>query len=267
VIDSLKTHLRDLLPKRYQVPAKYWYGWLRSTLEPEMKFLDIIVRSDDRVIDIGGNRGVYAYPLWRLGARVEVFEPNPLCCDILTVWACDKPSVNVYSVALSSHPGSANLHVPVDDAGVAHDASASIENTGFAHARHVPVCLRTLDSFGFQDVSLIKIDVEGHEYRVIDGAAETLISGRPALLVEIEQRHCDRPIAEVFERILGFGYRGFFIRAGQLQTLSNFDLSRDQSMQSFNDPTTDYINNFLFLHQTRLTAGEYSSLVSSGLLK
>jgi len=267
VLNGLKTHLRDSLPKRYQVPAKYWYSWLRGALEPEMKFLELIVQNNDRVIDVGGNRGVYAYPLWRLGARVEVFEPNPICCDVLTTWAAGKPAVSVHSVALSSHPGSANLHIPIDAAGVEHDASASIESTGFAHARHAPVSLQTLDSFEFEGVTLIKIDVEGHEYSVIDGATETLKVWRPALLVEIEQRHCDRPIAKVFERILGFGYRGFFMRDGELQALNKFDLAQDQSMQSFNGSSESYINNFLFLHHARLAAGEYGALVSSQLLK
>lgn len=267
MFNGMKTHFRDLLPKRYQVPAKYWYSWLLGDLEPEMEFLNFIVQKNDRVIDVGGNRGIYAYPLWRLEARVEVFEPNPTCCDVLATWAVGKPSVNLHSIALSSHSGCANLHIPIDAAGVEHDASASIENNNFTHVRLASVSLQTLDSFGFEGVTLIKIDVEGHEYSVIDGATETLTSWRPALLIEIEQRHCDRPIAKVFERILGFGYRGFFIRAGELQALNNFDLARDQSMQSFNGSKGIYINNFLFLHQDRLAAGEYSALVGSQLLK
>ena len=267
MFNSYKTHLRDLLPKKYQVPAKYWFSWLLGALEPEMKFLSFFVQKNDRVIDVGGNRGVYAYQLWRLGASVEVFEPNLKCCEVLTAWAANKPSVIVHSLALSSHAGSANLHIPIDAAGVEHDASASIESNGFANARHSPVSLQTLDSFGFNGVSLIKIDVEGHEGSVIDGAVETLNSCRPALLVEIEQRHCKIPIANIFEKILGFGYRGFFIRTRKLRPLNNFDLARDQSIQSFNGPRGTYINNFIFLHQDRLSAGEYCDLISSQLLK
>ena len=164
VFNAWKTHVRDLLPTRYQVPAKYWNGWLRGGLEPEMTFLSSLVKSHDRVVDVGGNRGIYAYRLWRLGARVEVFEPNPMCCRVLSAWALGKQSVHVHSVALSSRSGSANLHIPIDGAGVEHDASASIENTGLAHARDQLVALQTLDTYQFEDVSLIKIDVEGHEY-------------------------------------------------------------------------------------------------------
>jgi FkbM family methyltransferase len=45
--------------------------------------------------------------------------------------------------------------------------------------------LRTLDSFGFKNVSLIKIDVEGFEDFVLDGARETIAANRPVLVVEI----------------------------------------------------------------------------------
>lgn len=264
---NLKTLFRDLLPMRYQVPTKYWYGWVRRSLEVEMRFLELIVQNNDRVIDIGGNRGIYAYQLWRRGAKVEVFEPNPSCYRILEAWATDKPNVNVHAVALSSRAGAANLHIPIDGSGVEHDASASIEHSGFAHARDQLVPLQTLDSYQFEDVSLIKIDVEGHEYSVIEGAAKTIASSRPALLIEIEQRHIDRPIGEVFEKILEFGYQGFFMGMQKLTSLENFDVARHQSMENFGTAKDPYINNFLFLHRARLTDGEYGAQVNDQLLK
>ena len=264
--NNWKTLLRDLLPKRYQVPAKYWYGRLRGTIESEMKFLDLIVQNNDRVIDIGGNRGIYAYQLWKRGARVEVFEPNPACAAVLAAWASSKPTVNIHTVALSDVSGTATLHIPVDAAGIEHDASASLEHADFDKARDQLVGLRTLDSFGFQEVGFIKIDVEGHEYNVIEGAAKTIATSKPALLVEIEQRHIHRPIVEVFEKILGFGYQGFFIEIDRLIDLENFDVVRHQSMENFGDSKARYINNFLFLHQDRLADGEYSALVNSQLL-
>ena len=267
VLKGLKTRARDFLPIRYQVPAKYWYGWMRGALEPEMRFLGSLVHDDDLVIDVGGNRGIYAYQLWRLGARVEVFEPNPMCCRVLRAWAAGKPTVNVHSVALSSGPGSANLHIPIDGAGIEHDASASIENTGFNRARNELVQLQTLDSCRFAEVSLIKIDVEGHEYSVIEGAAATITSSRPALLIEIEQRHIGRPIDEVFEEIMAFGYQGYFMASNRLQALANFDVTRHQSMTQFRTEGGEYFNNFLCLHRARLAAGDYGALVDGRLLK
>jgi FkbM family methyltransferase len=260
---QLKATIRELIPPKYQVPAKYWFSALRGSLENELKILGLIVGDDDRVIDIGANRGVYAYRLWKLGSRVEVFEPNPVCNRVLLAWAAEKSKVNVHCVALSDHQGSASLHIPIDEFGVEHDASASMENNTATNFRDQSVVLRTLDSYDFRDLQLIKLDVEGHEYSVIEGAIETMSSSKPAMLVEIEQRHNGRPISGVFKRIFESGYRGFFLTCNGLEPLENFELASHQSLINFGKAKKLYINNFLFLHQERMAADEYLNLFHS----
>jgi fructose-1,6-bisphosphatase len=46
--------------------------------------------------------------------------------------------------------------------------------------------LKRLDSYDFNDVIFIKIDVQGYESFVIDGAIETIKKHRPYLFVEFE---------------------------------------------------------------------------------
>lgn len=260
MIKQMKSHIRELVPKRYQVPVKYFFNSIGGGLEDEMNLLDKIVSEGDLVIDIGGNRGIYAYKFWQLGCQVEVFEPNPVCLTVLSAWANGKQSVHINSVALSSSAGSANLHIPVDDSGVEHDASASIEHSDFAHAHDQLVSLRTLDSYDFKNISLIKIDVEGHEYSVIAGAHSTLLLSRPALLIEIEQRHIKRPISEVFDAIIVLGYQGYFLGENGLTVIEEFDVDINQSANHFGCKHGSYINNFFFLHQSRLEANQYSAL-------
>lgn len=258
---ELKAFLRELLPVAAQVPVKYWYNWARGSLEPEMSLLKYLIAKDDRVVDVGGNRGIYAYHCWKLGGIVEVFEPNPVCERVLEAWAHGRHRVTLHAVGLSNQTGATNLHIPMDEAGIEHDASASIEYHAFSHARDQLISLRTLDSYGFNDARFIKIDVEGHEFSVIEGAAETLSRLRPALLVEIEQRHCVRPIDEVFAKVLSHNYRGFFLDNGTLRPLDSFDLERDQAGANFGHGDARYINNFLFLHDARCAGGEYRVLL------
>lgn len=258
---SLKSSIRDLLPKRLQVPAKYWYGWIRGSHEAELKLLDELVRPGDCVIDVGGNRGLYTYKLHKIGATVEVFEPNPKCFDILSSWAANKPGLNAHSVALSNAEGESKLRIPVDFRGEEHDASATIEDTKFLNTRDQLVQLRTLDSYGFKGIRLIKIDVEGHELKVIEGAGSTIHEARPVLIIEIEQRHNSSPIREIFRKVNDLGYRGFFLGKNGLADLEHFDATIHQSMINFNRPKQLYINNFLFLHRDRLANGEYSILM------
>lgn len=263
---GLKTLARELLPKGRQVPVKYWYHRLRGTLEPEMDLLEKLIRRGSRAIDVGGNRGVYAYRLWKLGALVEVFEPNPTCVRVLEAWASGKSRLKIHSVALSDGRRVGRLHIPIDEFGIEHDASASIEHAGFARQREQLVNLQTLDSYCFSDVDLIKIDVEGHEYSVIAGTAATIAASKPALLVEIEQRHSTRPIGEVFRKILDLGYRGYF-RDNVLLPLDDFDVTRDQIQGNLGRRGKRYINNFLFLHEHRLARREYEALVRGGSVR
>ena len=54
----------------------------------------------------------------------------------------------------------------------------------------VPVPARKLDSYNFKDVDAIKIDVEGSELLVIEGAKETIDRCRPSVQVEIVPKQC-----------------------------------------------------------------------------
>jgi hypothetical protein len=49
--------------------------------------------------------------------------------------------------------------------------------------------LRPLDSFGFRNLSFIKIDVEGFEDEVLEGARLTIARNRPVILIEIQGGH------------------------------------------------------------------------------
>jgi hypothetical protein len=108
-----------------------------------------------------------------------------------------------------------------------------------------------LDDFAFEDVSLIKIDVEGHEREVIAGAELTIERSRPTLIVEIEQRHLgSASIFDAFAQIVRLGYRGWFFRAERLERLEAFSYERDQrpylaDVKGGRFPPA-YANNFIF---------------------
>jgi hypothetical protein len=113
--------------------------------------------------------------------------------------------------------------------------------------RTVTVRAARLDSFDLDEVSFIKIDAEGHEELVLNGASATLTRCRPNLLIEIEQRHLRKSIDEVLRHVLSFGYRGYFMAGGQLQPLARFDVEQHQHAYFHNWSDPAYVANFFFL--------------------
>jgi hypothetical protein len=135
------------------------------------------------------------------------------------------------------------------------DALASLRSTVDHDFVPIQVEKSTLDTLIPPDehkLSFIKCDVEGHEDEVVDGAWSTITQNRPAMAIEIEQRHRETPVVELIHRICGAGYDCFFIDADGLHPIAEFDIVRDQ----LNYLTPDfvpysmperYVSNFLFV--------------------
>jgi FkbM family methyltransferase len=255
---QIKSIMRDRLPARWQVPVKHLFLKTMGGLEAELDLLPLLVAPGERALDIGANYGTYALTLARLGARVDLFEPNPAIAAVLAAWAQGQQGIAVHALALSDREGTAELVIP-GDGRVEHDSSAALAGGAVASGRRVPVQLAPLDSLAIRDAALIKIDVEGHEDAVLRGAAQTLAASNPALIIEIEQRHIARPIAETFADVLRQGYRGWFLCDGALLPLGRFDVARHQR---FGVAGLPYCNNFIFLAEARLARGDYARLLA-----
>jgi len=233
---------------------------MRGHHEAELALLPLLVQPRDHVLDVGANRGLYAYALHRLMVTLHLFEPNPDCSKLLTAWAKVSQRVCVHPVALGASEGVLPLYVPRDREGVLHDASGSLTQPDLdseKEAISVDVQVKTLDHYAFPRVDLIKIDVEGHEVDVINGGRATIARFNPALLVEIEQRHHQQTIESIFAFITSLGYRGFFLQHNYLCSIDCFEKDRDQALAHFGCPGSPYVNNFLFLHEALIAKGRY----------
>ena len=173
--------------------------------EGELKKLSGLVDQDRLAIDIGAADGVYAWRLARLARACIAFEPNPAQFELLRRRL---PNVELHDCALSSRQTTTQLRVPVNKFALTGLGTLESANslTGFSKVEHVDVLARTLDSFEFQDVGFIKIDVEGHEFDVLQGARDTILLNKPVLLIEIEERHRPNALSSVTDLLLDMGY-------------------------------------------------------------
>lgn len=250
---TLRAAAFERLPHSWQPVATYHYYRARSLLDPELAIVCNELRPGVRAIDVGANEGVYTHAFARTGAMVEAFEPEPGCLRVLRSYARSRPAITVHPEAVGSAPGMATLYVPaVDGRRVTGrgslDPAAARQASGDPNSMDkIDVRVTTIDSFAFTDVAVIKIDVEGRELDVLDGARATVARWRPTLLVEIEQRHTGRPVKESFGTIEQLGYRGEFRTAeGDVLPTSAFDAAVHQNVQWADRPDAPYVNNFIF---------------------
>ncbi|MBV9773222.1 MAG: FkbM family methyltransferase [Gemmatimonadetes bacterium] len=201
-----------LLPERYRLPYQVARLRMANGLEPEIFLLDSFTDRRELALDVGANLGYYTYHLAKLFGRVVAFEPNPAVASSLRAWGA--PNVEIHTAALSSAPGDVDLFVPIVN-GVRQPGWASFDRNNLAGASDfevIRVATRTLDSYGFRDVSFIKMDVEGHEPAVLQGARETIRASRPVVLVEVKELNRDL----VFGFFDALGYSPFQVREGKL---------------------------------------------------
>lgn len=198
-------------------------------------------------IDVGAADGLYLHVMKKRSARCVAFEPNPVSFQRL-----EKRfrGTQLEACALSSADGEAELRVPVVGA-VPYRGFGTIERdnvlSGFDGGRQVfRVALRTLDSFGFEPVGLIKIDVEGHEWDVIQGAVGTIDRFRPNLMIEIEERHKKGNFARIVEFFETRRYGVFFLEQRRLRDRRAFNFATHQNPAGVIRPGV-YYNNFFFL--------------------
>jgi FkbM family methyltransferase len=155
-------------------------------------------------LDVGANIGIVTVPLAlaakRAGARLIAFEPFPRNVEWihknLQLNHIDE-EVTVVESGLSSEAGEATLLLREDFETGAAIGNASVAEPGIdEHFQRTTIRLSTLDAlwpgFGSPRLDVIKIDIEGHEDRFLEGAKQTLAANRPVLLMEANRYYYDR---------------------------------------------------------------------------
>lgn len=220
--------------------------------EPELALLSRLCQPRTISVDVGASTGIYTIFMLAYSRCCLAFEPRAsvaLRLQQKLAFAGDR--LQIHSVALSDHSGDMLLRVPRRDGGRATvEAANSLNDVADVDAVTVPV--RSLDSFAAADVGFIKIDVEGHELAVLQGARVCLQSSQPRLLIEIEERHHPDGLRRVTAYLDRFGYRAFFLWNSTLHPLAEFNPAIHQDrgvVTAAGSPTKTYVQNFIFVHK------------------
>lgn len=176
-------------------------GFLRYQYREHAHALQF-VNNTRRAIDCGSHIGIVSVRLSRTFDHVECFEIDPRTreCSLENIKLhSEKPhTVTVHPTGLGSTSESLGLHR------TNKSFSTHVQGQG-----EYPVV--ALDQYGWRDVDFVKIDCEGYELAVIQGASDTLAFSRPVVLFE-EKGHAARygvDASDILTHLRFLGYRQF----------------------------------------------------------
>jgi FkbM family methyltransferase len=181
--------ITPLTPVSKRLPLQYHKHTLLG-YEPEISRLRQYAPSGGIAVDAGANIGLWTYAMASAGIfdAVLAFEPNgDLTGDLVSA---QLPSVRVIHKALSNTRGVRHLHIPRRD-GVVLLGWASLEDDvalDLENCQDIQVETARLDDEVTAPVRFLKVDVEGHELHVLDGARRTVNVSRPVCLIECRER-------------------------------------------------------------------------------
>ena len=126
-------------------------------------------------IDIGSNVGLWTRELASRFEQVYCFDPNPIFIE------CFKKNITETNVQLFQYGLSDKEHTAFM---IEFNSTIMIKGPG-------NIKCRTLDSFNLNDIDLIKIDVDGFEVKVLQGAVDTI--NRNKAVINVEMKKYKRP--------------------------------------------------------------------------
>jgi FkbM family methyltransferase len=186
----------------------FWQGFIDEE-KTSIHYWALLSRHADTIIDIGANSGYYSLISKSLNPKAQVFafEPVDRIFNALKKnVAANGFDITCEQVALSNSTGTATLY----DYPEQHHYQASLNKESMGRKDDVisyQVPTVQLDVYAEKNrlpkIALIKIDVEGHEVEVFEGALKILQQSKPSVLFEVKNETNAAHIQSIVE---GLGY-------------------------------------------------------------
>jgi FkbM family methyltransferase len=166
---DFETHLPRMLKKSVDkgLPAEYQIAVRQRSIE--------LCTQRDVALDIGANVGLWSRDLVKSFGRVIAFEPVAVFRECLESNVTGA-NFEVRPIALGDQDTMGTMIITEDNSGHSH-LDPNTMGTG-------NVQVVRLDNLNLHDINYIKIDCEGYEYRILQGAEQTIRRCRPVVVIE-----------------------------------------------------------------------------------
>ena len=129
-------------------------------------------------VDVGAHVGLWSMHMASQFAEVYAFEPVVQFRECWRANMAGAKNTTLHHVALGAVRGEVRMAIDPADSGGTHVATDVVMPVNGL------VPLVPLDSYEFGEVDFIKIDCEGYELDVLEGAAQTIGRWKPCIIVE-----------------------------------------------------------------------------------
>jgi len=167
----------------------------------ELDFLLSLLTADSVVYDVGANIGYHTTAFASRARQVISFEPNPQNFALLQQNTAGHERITAYQAAVSNTLGTGYI-ADFDPAVYGNFGHMTMSTSG------VQVPCMTLDSLNHAPPDLIKIDVEGHEYEVLQGSIHLLKNRRPVVYYEAVETP---DLGEIYRMLIALNYRLYWV--------------------------------------------------------
>ncbi len=226
IIKDLEYLIKKIIPEKILFKKRIERS-IKKNYEKELSIIEKFSNKTKDALDIGVYRGIYSYKLAQNFKFVHSFEANPLLYPYLNKNLKKiVKNIDLYNFALSDSDGETELKLPLRSVSLFKNnieeiyklGAASIHpNNNFDKFKNITIRKKKLDNIEIKNkIGFIKIDVEGHEIEVINGAIETIKKDKPILLIEIEKRHSKRSVDDSLSFINQLGYKSFYVKNNEL---------------------------------------------------
>jgi FkbM family methyltransferase len=192
-----------------------------SGQDPFQMQLAHVGSSAQMIFDLGAHHGgiTLVYRSLFPAATIHAFEPFPGSCDAARKNTSHDPAIHVHQLAVSDRTGQLTFHSNTRDVTNSllptEQQAPSLWGTGVLETVATQtVETVTLDEFcdshQISQIDILKLDVQGAEYRAFQGAHRLLSEGRVRLIyseiIVAQTYDGQRPIHEYFSLLAGYGY-------------------------------------------------------------
>lgn len=180
-----------------------WWRFIDHFEPKTTAFIERTTKASDVIIDIGAHIGIHTIHFAKRAKLVIAIEPEPENFSLLKINILANKLNNVIAlpIATSNHDGL--IRLCMSSASGAHTVEAvnNCVDELIVKCKRIDSLLRIL---GINRIDIVKIDVEGHEYKVINGMQEILAKSPPRVLIIEVDKDSELPhkLMEIFKHML-----------------------------------------------------------------